>query len=44
MEQIVKGKAWVGGDDIFAFDIIPEKRWTLDNLYRGPRPLGAGAG
>jgi 3-isopropylmalate/(R)-2-methylmalate dehydratase small subunit len=38
MEQIVKGKAWVGGDDIFAFDIIPEKRWTLDN--QDPGDLG----
>ena len=38
MDNIVTGKAWVGGDDIFAFDIIPEKRWTLDNL--DPKDLG----
>lgn len=32
MDGIIKGKAWVGGDDIFAFDIIPQKRWTFDGL------------
>jgi 3-isopropylmalate/(R)-2-methylmalate dehydratase small subunit len=38
MEGVIKGKAWVGGDDIFAFDIIPQNRWTLDNL--NPDDLG----
>lgn len=37
-DKIIKGKTWVGGDDIFAFDIIPKKRWTLDNL--NPDDLG----
>jgi len=35
---IIRGKAYVGGDDIFAFDIIPMNRWTLDNL--NPDDLG----
>lgn len=37
-QSVVRGKAWVGGDDIFAFDIIPQNRWTLDNL--NPDDLG----
>lgn len=37
-ETVVRGKAWVGKDNIFAFDIIPQARWTLDNL--NPDDLG----
>lgn len=36
--NVISGKAWVGGDDIFATDIIPQKHWGLDNL--DPEALG----
>jgi 3-isopropylmalate/(R)-2-methylmalate dehydratase small subunit len=35
---IIKGKAWVGGDNITAYDIIPMKRWTHDTM--DPNVLG----
>lgn len=28
----IRGKAWVGGNDISTYDIIGQNRWTLDNL------------
>lgn len=28
--NVITGKAWVGGDDIYAFDIFPQKGWGLD--------------
>jgi 3-isopropylmalate/(R)-2-methylmalate dehydratase small subunit len=31
-ETVITGKAWVGGDDIYAFNIIPQKRWNFDYL------------
>lgn len=37
-DNVIKGKAWKGGDNIFAFEIIPQERWTLDNL--DPDDLG----
>jgi 3-isopropylmalate/(R)-2-methylmalate dehydratase small subunit len=27
-EQTIRGKAWVGGNDIYAFDIIQQEHWT----------------
>jgi 3-isopropylmalate/(R)-2-methylmalate dehydratase small subunit len=26
--RLLRGKAWVGGDDIYAFDIIEQQHWT----------------
>lgn len=28
----ITGKAWVGGDNISTYGIIPQRRWNLDNL------------
>jgi 3-isopropylmalate/(R)-2-methylmalate dehydratase small subunit len=38
METLVRGKAWVGGNNISAFEIIPLNRWTSDNM--DPDELG----
>ena len=32
MERKITGKAWVGGDHISMYDIIPQRRWTLGDL------------
>lgn len=37
-EKVLRGRAWSGGDDIYAFAIIPQRRWALDNL--DPDDLG----
>jgi len=31
METIIRGKVWVGGDDIDAYQILPERRWVDDS-------------
>ena len=31
-ETKISGKAWVGGDDINTYAIIPQRHWDLDNL------------
>lgn len=38
METIICGKAWVGGDNISTYDIIPANRWTMEKL--DPEELG----
>ncbi len=38
IETIIKGKAWVGGDNISAYNIIPQDRWTHEGL--DPNVLG----
>ena len=38
IETNITGKAWVGGDDISTYDIIPQSRWNLDSL--DPDELG----
>jgi 3-isopropylmalate/(R)-2-methylmalate dehydratase small subunit len=38
METLIRGKAWVGGNNIVAFQIIPLRRWDPDNL--DPDELG----
>lgn len=37
-DNTLRGKAWVGGDHIYAFNIILQKRWSLDKL--DPDELG----
>jgi 3-isopropylmalate/(R)-2-methylmalate dehydratase small subunit len=34
-DKLIRGKAWKGGDNIFAFDIIPQRRWSVLNLDAG---------
>ena len=38
METKITGKAWVGGDNINTYAIIPQKRWNLDKM--DPEELG----
>ena len=38
MEPIIKGRVWVCGDDVTAYDIIGQKRWTVGKL--DPEELG----
>ena len=38
METLIRGKAWVGGNDIVAFQIIPLRRMNADDL--NPDELG----
>lgn len=32
MESKITGKAWVGGDNISTYAIIPQRRWNLDKM------------
>ncbi len=32
METRITGKAWVGGDNISTYAIIPQRRWNLDKM------------
>lgn len=38
METRITGKAWVGGDNISTYAIIPQRRWDLDRM--DPEELG----
>lgn len=38
MEQIIRGTVWTCGNDVTAYDIIGQKRWTLGKL--DPEELG----
>lgn len=38
METVIRGTAWVGGNDIAAFKIVAQNRWQMDRL--DPDELG----
>lgn len=38
MKNIIRGKVWVGGDNIDAYKILPERRWIDDS--RNPEDFG----
>lgn len=38
MEMIIRGKVWVGGDDVDVYKILPVRRWIDDS--RNPEDFG----